>query len=101
MKIKNVTKKELREFLRIERGYGPMVYQSGAFIYNNKVNLYLDIKGQGVNPIVYNKQYVDIVSLDHYCDKRDYTLVEAVNSAHEMIVDMIDYYEEKKKEEVM
>lgn len=97
--IKNVTKKELRDFLSIARKHGSSCFDAGAFIYSNKVNLYLSIQGQGINAIVYNKEYVDIVKLIHYCNKVDYTLSDAVNSAHESIADMIEsYYEDTNKE---
>lgn len=99
MKIKNATKKEIRELLKIARNYGNTVYEVGAFIYNNKVHLYLALKGQGINALVYNKQYDTIVSLIDFCDKRDYTLTEAINAAYETIADMIDFYEEDNKGE--
>ncbi len=96
--IKKATKKEIRKYLKLGRDYDT-VYEVGAFIFNNKVNLYIIYQGQGINEVVYNKRYFAITNLTCFCNSDDYTLDSAVNAAYEEIKMMLDAYYEEHPEE--
>ncbi|MBN3352005.1 hypothetical protein CF086_17055 [Clostridium botulinum] len=93
-----VTKKEVKEFLKECRGDNPFgwkLWRCGAFIYNNKVNLFVAYHGQGLNEVIYNESYDDIVEFEDLCDTYEYNLKNATNIVHEQIKDMIENYLEK------
>ncbi|MBD5589110.1 hypothetical protein [Clostridium botulinum] len=97
----NITKKEIREFLkkcREDNSFGWKLWRCGAFIYNDKVNFFLAYHGQGLNEIVYNESYDDIVEFEDLCDTYEYTLKTATDIAYEYTQDMIESYEEKQEE---
>lgn len=91
--IKKLTKKHIKNFLKDIRNGSPFgwkLYCAGAFIYNNKVSLFLSYEGQGINEIVYNEAYDEIVYFDDILDKSEYNLKSAVDIATDEIDYMID-----------
>lgn len=95
MEIKKITKKEVREFikdLKIEHQFGWRLWQVGAYIYENKLETYIAYHGQGLDEIVYNDLYSDIVifTKDIQAWKNgEFNLNETVDNIYEKINDMI------------
>lgn len=56
--MKNITKKNVRELLKQARTehlyFSSGVYMCGAYIYKDKIELYLAYHGQGIDEVIYN-----------------------------------------------
>lgn len=90
-----VTKKDVREFLkqcREDSPFGWKLWRCGAFIYNDKINLFIAYHGQGLNEIVYNGIYDDIVEFEDLCNKYEYNLKTATDIAYGYIKEMTENY---------
>ena len=98
--IKNVSKNEVREYIKDfteEHPMGWQLWQVGAFIHNDDVSFYTAYKGQGLNEVVYNEEYDEIVDLiDEIEDLQngEQTLDDTVDIITDKVNEMIDEYNE-------
>lgn len=81
--------KNLLEDAREEKCCGWELYAVGVYSYNGELEGYITWKGQGMDEIVYNRKYDDIVDLTDLCNVDEYDIDDAVDIA----VDRIDYLE--------
>ena len=81
--------KNLLEDAREEHPCGWELYAVGVYSYNGKLEGYITWKGQGMDEIVYNEKYDDIVDLTDLANTQEYDIDDAVDIA----VDRIDYLE--------
>ena len=88
-KMKKV--EEIRNLLEIARDsncFGWQLLGVGVYSYNGHLEGYINWKGQGINEIVYNGKYDDIVDLTDLADIQEYDLLTAVDLAIERIGDL-------------
>ena len=81
--------KNLLEDAREENAFGWQLSAVGVFSYNGKIEGYITWKGQGMNEIVYNEKYDDIVDLTDLADTQEYDIDTAVDLA----MGRLDYLE--------
>ena len=76
----------------VSEKFGWQVYELGAFTKDGEIDLYIGYKGQGLNEIVHNKEYDDIVKFTDYYHEyaagiRD--LKEAVKLSIDLTMELI------------
>ena len=86
---RRVTKKEIREFLRgirdVREGLGWDVWRAGAYRRYDKIELYAAYSGQGLNEVVYNARYHDIVEFLDIIRDIELTMQEKVDIIYDRI----------------
>ena len=97
MKIKTISKKEIREKLPLtqeECSLGWDIWKAGAFIYDDKLELFVAYHGQGLSEIVSNQRYSEMIEFkDVLLDKYNYpTIKDKVDAIHSRIEDMVADY---------
>ena len=80
--------KQLLEDAREKNAFGWQLSAVGVFSYNGKLEGYITWKGQGMNEIVYNEEYDDIVDLTDLADTQEYDIDTAVGLAIGRIEDL-------------
>ena len=73
--------RKLLEDAREENCFGWQLLEVGVFSYNGHLEGYITWKGQGMNEIVYNRKYDDIVDLTDLTDTQEYDIDDAVDLA--------------------
>ena len=73
--------RKLLEDAREENPFGWQLLEAGVFSYNGHLEGYITWKGQGMNEIVYNEKYDDIVDLTDLADTQEYDIDDAVDLA--------------------
>ena len=88
-RIEREEMKKLLEYARKENPFGWELLEVGVFsCYNGELETYITWKGQGMNNIVYNQKYDDIVDLTDLADIQEYDIDTAVDLAMERIEDL-------------
>ena len=64
-----------------EHPCGWELYAVGVYSYNGKLEGYITWKGQGMDEIVYNEKYDDIVDLTDLANTQEYDIDDAVELA--------------------
>ena len=95
--IKTISKKEIREKLPLTQEECPLgwdIWKAGAFICNDKLELFVAYHGQGLNEIVSNQTYRELIEFeDVLLDQYNYpTIDDKVDAIHSMIEDMVADY---------
>lgn len=80
--------KRLLEDVREEHPMGWKLDEVGVFSHNGKLESFISWRGQGINEVVYNENYDDIVYLTDYADVDEYDLEDAVDLAMSRIADL-------------
>ena len=80
--------KRLLTDAREENCFGWELLEVGVYSYNGELQSYIIWKGQGIDEIVYNNKYNDIMDLTDLCDVNEYELDLAVDIAMERIEDL-------------
>ncbi len=101
-----ITKMEVKKFLEeikdnIENTTDKF-YTAGAYIFNNKINLFLSYHGQSIDGNYYNKLYAKCISLDSTIKmylENEYDLDTAIEVIIEAIEIMIEEYKEELEDE--
>lgn len=78
----------LEDVKRVSNDTGWEVTEMGVFRKNSEVTLYTTYKGQGVNVVVYNQTYHDIITFtEYYTDWVDGN--RAIDEVTELIYDIV------------
>ena len=101
-----ITKERIRKFVRnirnIKRNMGWRLWQTGAYIKNNKVHLYEAYHCQGLNESIYNSTYEESILFTEIIDnEHEYTQKETINIIYDEIQEMIEEYEKKSFDDVI
>ena len=80
--------KRLLEDVREEHPLGWQLDEVGVFSHNGKLESFISWRGQGINEVVYNEEYDDIVYLTDYADIDEYGLEDAIDLAMSRIEDL-------------